>query len=109
VEVAERKIENVPHVKSGKAIRAYDGIKRVFLWQIETAKDYKCYDCRQKIPGSIPHTFLRYLFPDDTGFDHHHIHNACARENWLARRITQAEIIPLRKVPLRRRRRKRGE
>lgn len=108
---SHQEIVNVPPVFSGKAIRAYHLVHRVFLWQIETVKSYKCWDCDEEIPGSVPHTFVRYLFPDNKGFDHHHIHNQCARDNWLppVGKLFDAEVIPLKKVPLKRRKRRQSE
>lgn len=109
--VADHEITNVPQLRSGKAIRAYDLIHRVFLWQIETSKAYKCWTCDEEISNAAPHTFVRYLFPDKRGYDHHHIHNQCARDHWLPPdgKLSDCEVIPLRKVPLKRRRRGKHE
>lgn len=107
----DTEIVNVPPVLSGKAIHAYDNGHSVYLWQIEAIKAYKCWTCSEEIAGSIPHTFVRYLFPDKRGYDHHHIHNQCARDHWLPPdgKLTDCQVISYRKVPLKGRRRRPGE
>lgn len=105
IEGSTQEVENVPHLGSGKALRGWDGTKLVFLWQIEPGKTYPCKDCGGTISAAAPHTFIRYLFPDDRGFDHHHIHTQCARDNWLEPhgRLIGVEVIRKRQVPLKRR------
>jgi hypothetical protein len=96
----------IPTARQGKAIRAYHGTHVVYLWQIEEYdKEYKCRICMTDIPAEgLPHTFIRYQFPDSKGYDHHHVHNQCARD-WMDA-LFDPKIIPFRQVPLKRRRRK---
>lgn len=109
--VANQRITDIPTVASGKALRGYHITHRVFLWQIETARGYTCYECGEPVAGGLPHTFLRYLVPDSNGYDHHHMHNQCARDKWMPPHglLLGGEVIPFRKVPLRSRGRKAGE
>lgn len=104
----EREIDNVPHLGSGKALRGWDATKLVFLWQIEPGKRYNCLDCGEIISEAAPHTFIRYLFPDGKGYDHHHVHTQCARDNWLEPhgRLVNLEVIHKAQVPLKRRSRR---
>jgi hypothetical protein len=82
--------ENMPTHRS--AIRAIHGVRRVYLLRKKARRDYRCRECHSVLAQGAEHVLVRYLHPSKGGYDHHHVHWACARDRILPELLGIEEI-----------------
>lgn len=96
-------ILHIPLKREGLALGGFLGFTRVWLWRTGGDRDYKCKICHQEIPARFEHVFLRYLFPDSRGYDHHHLHILCA-EREVVPDMLEISHVPFSRLPRKRQR-----
>lgn len=100
--VSVDRLDHIPARNTSLAVRAYAVYARVWLWEMASPKDYKCWLCGEIVVKHKPHTMYRFAFRNSYGFQWHHLHNLCAERKVLPQ-LTGIEIIPLDKVPIKQR------
>ena len=80
------------------AVRGLHGLRRVYLIGTVSPRDYRCRECHHTVSARVLHVLVRYLQKSRSGYDHHHLHWACARDRLLPE-LSYLEEIPREHAP----------